>query len=92
VAASAVAPAQLLSCSHDKTVKLWDLRAPRGATAGAAKGGPSRLVVESPWSKLTSQCQRSRHPPQLNQSTNLDAGAAATPAIDFRNKSEVRDL
>jgi hypothetical protein len=30
-------------------------------------GEPKRLVVESPWSQLTSECQRFWHPPRLDK-------------------------
>jgi hypothetical protein len=35
------------------------------APAGAL-GESKRLVVQSPWSQLTSECQRFGHPPRLN--------------------------
>jgi hypothetical protein len=31
-----------------------------------AVGESKRLVVQSPWSQLTSECQRFGHPPRLN--------------------------
>jgi hypothetical protein len=31
-------------------------------------GESQRRIVESPWSQLTSECQRCRHPPRLNHS------------------------
>jgi hypothetical protein len=33
--------------------------------APVAEGESRRLVVESPWSQLTSACQRFGHPPRL---------------------------
>jgi hypothetical protein len=38
-----------------------------GFNATVARAGESkRLVVEPPWSQLTSQCQRFEHPPRLD--------------------------
>jgi hypothetical protein len=41
-------------------------RSARGV--GERPGGESKwLVVESPWSQLTSECQRFSHPPRLDK-------------------------
>jgi hypothetical protein len=34
---------------------------------GALPGESKRLVVESPWSQFTSECQRFGHPPRLDE-------------------------
>jgi hypothetical protein len=39
----------------------------RRAPHQAARGESRRLVVESPWSQFTSECQRFRHPPRLDK-------------------------
>jgi Na+/H+ antiporter NhaB len=43
---------------------------PLDREGGAHRAGESqhRLVIESLWSQLTSECQRCRHPPRLNHS------------------------
>jgi hypothetical protein len=40
-----------------------------GGSAGTlhTAGESKRLVVESPWSQLTSECQRFRYPPRLDK-------------------------
>jgi hypothetical protein len=41
-------------------------RAEMAAKMAAFEVSPKRLVVESPWSQLTSECQRFGHPPRLD--------------------------
>eukprot|EP01047_Picozoa_sp_COSAG01_P009788 COSAG01_NODE_405_length_17466_cov_554.403697_20_plen_76_part_00 len=39
----------------------------RRAAATPPRGESKRLVVESPWSQFTSECQRFGHPPRLDK-------------------------
>eukprot|EP01047_Picozoa_sp_COSAG01_P021014 COSAG01_NODE_1206_length_11242_cov_29.405905_7_plen_160_part_00 len=67
------------ACVGGEAVRGARARAGRGGGAGggvragglgeaaACLGEPKRLVVESPWSHLTSECQRFGHPPRLDK-------------------------
>eukprot|EP01047_Picozoa_sp_COSAG01_P023380 COSAG01_NODE_1413_length_10398_cov_73.448296_9_plen_355_part_00 len=57
---------------------------PRAAGAGCAAGEPKRPVVESPWSRLISTCQRFGHPPRLNhtRAAARRARARRRPRLD----------
>jgi hypothetical protein len=80
-----------------------------GATAAAAAarqlppppaghGESKRLVVESPWSQFTSECQRFGHPPRLDKPAAvrtadiyLGGGAPAPTAADARRLAGLLD-
>ena len=49
-----------------KQLNLLGNAAAVGPEGSSVLGESKRLVVESPWSQLTSECRRFGHPPRLN--------------------------